>query len=432
MTYATPAGEHHTLNHPSTSTMHNGSTNSKVTHGTTGTKHRGKVTSVYRIVLISFVALAVGALSLVSYQYVTILRRTPLEPPRAVGHIISTRKDQPAGAMTQKTPVIDDEFRSKVAHMVESSDAKTLRGLLASLRSAVENSKEPEYLRVYILSAPEDHYDIKKSVQCMMERYNHTKTRKPLSDSVLGYFVIPFNIYEFNPKWQISYREHSDLPNMSSPLNFARMYMHKLLRDKSRVPEPLPEKVVYLDTDTIVHGNINDLYHQTLRNTSYPIAMALRNTKMISLRYYGINFMHPDLVEWNRLYAGTPKAVDPRSPAYNNGVCVHHLLRWAEQNITENIEYWLVANTRKKLYKYGYNAPMLMGVGGRVENISNTWNYASLGWNPRLSKQELLKANILHWTGKRKGWDAKDGLHTHFWSPYNSTICVSNTTTRAN
>ena len=51
-------------------------------------------------------------------------------------------------------------------------------------------------------------------------------------------------------------RVQSKLTNLESPLNFARFYMHRLF--------PTLRKVLYVDADVIVQGDVAELYDSSL------------------------------------------------------------------------------------------------------------------------------------------------------------------------
>eukprot|EP01138_Halocafeteria_seosinensis_P016222 gb/GECG01016552.1/.p1 GENE.gb/GECG01016552.1/~~gb/GECG01016552.1/.p1 ORF type:complete len:429 (+),score=41.06 gb/GECG01016552.1/:1-1287(+) len=320
-----------------------------------------------------------------------------------------------------KPPVKPQAY--KLIHVVESDDGRTVQGLLASLRSAAVNCLQPHKLRFYILTLRHRHNIVDESVDCLMKTTYHPLTNRTLEETIYGFLVLDFDIYEFNPKWQIAYREDDSLPDMSSTLNFARMYLHRFLRDKRRIPEPRPEQVISLDSDTIVLGDVAELYYRVFqgREKSKAVALAWRR---LPLQRYKINFSHPILRDWQRRYFRQSKYIDPRSPAYNNGVSVQHLIRWDHQNLTENIEFWLQANLKEKLYSYGYNPPMLLGVMGSVERLPSSWNVDGLGYKP-IPKEILRRANVLHWTGASKPWNARmNESYRSIWESYNTPSCI--------
>eukprot|EP01138_Halocafeteria_seosinensis_P015214 gb/GECG01015527.1/.p1 GENE.gb/GECG01015527.1/~~gb/GECG01015527.1/.p1 ORF type:complete len:360 (+),score=24.32 gb/GECG01015527.1/:1-1080(+) len=308
----------------------------------------------------------------------------------------------------------------ELVNIVESDDGATVPGLLASLRSIITNCPSPWRLRIYILTLPSTHAYVRRSVECLMHRVSHPRNNQSLGTNVYGYRVLTFDIKRFQPEWKIVYRERKNMPNMSTPLNFARMYLHRFLRDVHQGDVNTPEKVISLDSDTIVQQDITVLYDNTLVNNTKVVGLAYRK---LPLRKYHVDFRHPYLTHWREMFLEGGK-INTASPAYNNGVVVQHLRRWEQQDITKRIERLLDANKHRQLYRFGYNAPMLLGVHGSVEEVSWVWNLDGIGLKRR-RKEDIEKACILHWTGPNKPWKARfDKPHRRLWEPYNCNACV--------
>eukprot|EP01138_Halocafeteria_seosinensis_P014107 gb/GECG01014405.1/.p1 GENE.gb/GECG01014405.1/~~gb/GECG01014405.1/.p1 ORF type:complete len:381 (+),score=20.54 gb/GECG01014405.1/:1-1143(+) len=307
-------------------------------------------------------------------------------------------------------------------HVVLSSDNRTFPGVLAAMKSTIVNAKEPFALRFYVLCGVHEKEALDRLIQCMLTLYKHPKLSRPLGQVISSYKIIEFNIKDYHPTWKIAYREHQNTSDRSAPNNYARLFLHEMLTRKEIVGALIPEKIVYLDTDVIVRGDIGELYRMALVNSSQPVAIPKRGIK---LRNYRIVFGHPELVQWNRKYKGTPKEIDPELTAYNNGVYVQHLKRWKEQNVTSEILHWVDVNRRRKLYQFSFNPPFLLGLRGRVEPLPPEWNLLGFGDGVRHRREVLKKGKILHWTGTRKAWN-KDGFSKSLWLPYHSPKCFPN------
>ena len=74
----------------------------------------------------------------------------------------------------------------------------------------------------------------------------------------------------FSDEWLPEIKVKTQLTNLESPLNFARFYLHRLL---PRVP-----KVLYLDADVIVQGDVAALLDGALRRGELCAATLRRTT----------------------------------------------------------------------------------------------------------------------------------------------------------
>ena len=316
---------------------------------------------------------------------------------------------------------LSDDTKDELIHVALSTDKRTFPGLLAAMRSTIVNTNEPEALRFYLIAAPDEVDIMFEAVECLLTNYkNPTKGNVSLGSSIHSYVIIPFNILDYDPDWKIAYRESADNTDRSAPNNYVRLYVHRMLRDPNVVGYPIPNKIVYLDTDVIVQGDVAQLYRSALTNNTYSVAMSKRS---LPLSKYTIQFGHPELIKWNREHKGTEKEIKKTWPAYNNGISVMHLRRWEDQNVSANIKHWINANIEKRLYKYGFNPPFLLGLFNQVEELHPSWNIDGLGYLKKMPKRKLSNAKILHWTGPGKGWN-EHGLYQQYWSPYNATTCL--------
>lgn len=311
-------------------------------------------------------------------------------------------------------------------HVVFSTDNRTIPGLLAAMRSVIVNTAQPERLRFYLIAAPLEKALMTSHVHCMLTQYIHPKLDMKLEQAIHSYIVVEFNIWEYEPNWEIKYREvpAEGKADRSSPNNYVRLYLHRLLRRTELVGKPLPNKVIYFDTDVIVQGDVCDVYDKALVDNKYAVALSRRS---MTLRDYTIDFDHPVLAQWNQVHKGTASEISPEWIAYNNGVCVIHLGRWEAYNLTEAVNFWVKANLEQQLFQFSFNPPFLLGILNRVEILPESWNIARLGIDKRIKRKDLAEGNVLHWTGKMKGWK-KYGFYTYIWNSYGCDKCTASFT----
>lgn len=103
-----------------------------------------------------------------------------------------------------------------------------------------------------------------------------------------------------------------------SDLNFARFYLSNLLVADI-------EKVIYLDADTIILGDVAKLYDETLIDSNdFPFAAVSRKEKKICG-----SFLNCEVPEVARLMHDHG-IFDPEKQldAFNAGIMVIHLKRW--------------------------------------------------------------------------------------------------------
>ena len=294
-----------------------------------------------------------------------------------------------------------DTMENRYVNVVFSTDARTVIGLLAAMRSVIVNARRPSSLRFFIVTVPDNVHETREGVYCLMSNFNLSESNKTsLGESIHSYHVIPFDIYEFAPDWKIKYREPKHDSDRSSTTNYARLFLRSLLR-KTLKEHDIPNKIVYLDTDIIVQGDVGELYWRYLNSDSGSAVAIARRARTLS--QYTIRFDHPALDEWNRRYANTSKQISPDWRAYNNGVCVMNLYLWEKFNISSEIQHWVCANMEQQLYDMSLNPPFLLGVRNRIDDIDAEWNLDSLGSTfVKRNKTQIKQAKILHWTGKHK------------------------------
>ncbi|XP_003461120.1 glycosyltransferase 8 domain-containing protein 2 isoform X1 [Cavia porcellus] len=229
---------------------------------------------------------------------------------------------------------------------------------------------------------------------------------------------INFKIVEFNPTvLEGKIRPDSPRPELLQPLNFVRFYLPLLIHRH--------EKVIYLDDDVIVQGDIQELYDTTLSlghaaafsgDCDLPAAqdfsrlVGLQNTYMGFLDY--------------RKKAIKDLGISPSTCSFNPGVMVANMTEWRQQRITKQLEKWMQRNVEENLYSSSLGggvatSPMLIVFHGRHSTINPLWHIRHLGWSPdaRYPGRFLQEAKLLHWDGQHKPWRSP-GAHTGLWESW--------------
>uniref|UniRef100_A0A8C0GZ89 Glycosyltransferase 8 domain containing 2 n=1 Tax=Chelonoidis abingdonii TaxID=106734 RepID=A0A8C0GZ89_CHEAB len=199
---------------------------------------------------------------------------------------------------------------------------------------------------------------------------------------------IKYKTVEFNPmilKGKI--RPDASRPELLQPLNFVRYYLPLLIHKY--------EKVIYLDDDVIVQGDIQEL------------SVGMQNTYMGYLDY--------------RKQTIRDLGISPSTCSFNPGVIVANMTEWKHQRITKQLEKWMQRNVEENLYSSTLGggvaiSPMLIVFHGKYSTINPLWHVRHLGWSPdaRYSEHFLQEAKLLHWNGRYKPWDYPS-VHNDLW-----------------
>ena len=207
------------------------------------------------------------------------------------------------------------------------------------------------------------------------------------------------------------------LTNLESPLNFARFYLAELL-------PPGTPKVLYLDADVVVAGDVAALYDASLPHDEL-CAATLRKT---TLGAKGVASLRGAALQarYRKRYGA---ALPLEQHGFNAGVFVFNLRAWAAHNLTAEVEWWIRANNAEKLYSLGSQPPLTLAIhgarGGRgkCQPLPAEWHLDCLGCigAGRLkTAAQLASAKLFHWNGPNKPWARKRQKRPHpeLFEPY--------------
>uniref|UniRef100_E9PWN8 Glycosyltransferase 8 domain-containing protein 2 n=1 Tax=Mus musculus TaxID=10090 RepID=E9PWN8_MOUSE len=189
---------------------------------------------------------------------------------------------------------------------------------------------------------------------------------------------INFKIVEFNPtvlKGKI--RPDSSRPELLQPLNFVRFYLPLLVHQH--------EKVIYLDDDVIVQGDIQELYDTTLAlghaaafsdDCDLPSAQDIHRLVGLQNTYMGYLDYRKKTIK--------DLGISPSTCSFNPGVIVANMTEWKHQRITKQLEKWMQKNVEENLYSSSLGggvatSPMLIVFHGKYSTINPLWHIRHLG-----------------------------------------------------
>ncbi|KNC75462.1 hypothetical protein SARC_12013 [Sphaeroforma arctica JP610] len=221
--------------------------------------------------------------------------------------------------------------------------------------------------------------------------------------------VVGFNTDIVQDMYKV-YTAQNKVGNLASALNYARFYLADLLPGSVR-------RVIYLDVDIVVQGNLFELEQFTSNafqeDDEMVIMAAPRQPSGMSKACHTVYREH------------TGKDFDERHMVqYNAGVFVVDLQRWKEFEMTKDAEFWMAATKKTKLWDYGSQPVMWMTSMGHTGKMDKKWNVDGLGW-AKISQNIIITAGVLHWSGKSKPWQKGNRYRQH-WLPYRPTnVCVN-------
>ncbi|KAG6556247.1 hypothetical protein Mapa_002188 [Marchantia paleacea] len=334
-------------------------------------------------------------------------RDSSLSPPVPMGQTdrLSTGQVESTGELSSSHS--DQAFKwrkeDRQIHVFISSDEMDLRPLAVVINSTLKNARHPGRI-VFHLIIPTSENNIE---------YYKLKAFFPSAsiDVFRGFFNFEYVSH------LIRYRNDSfTREELTSPYNFVPYYLPQLYDNI--------EVMIYLDSDVVVKGDIEELY---LKNLNGHPAAAVEDCSQQFKSYF-------DFEQLNAIQErGVANQWLPSEPfeeqtcIFNRGVLVINATRWSELNVTGKIEWWMEEyhKAEKPLYRYGLSQPpFLLALYKNYEKLEHAWNNRGLG-RDKLSKleQEYFAARykhkpdqkpflslesdfakILHFNGKYKPW----------------------------
>jgi len=168
--------------------------------------------------------------------------------------------------------------------------------------------------------------------------------------------------------------------------NYVRFYIAKLI-------DPIVDKFLYLDTDTIVVSDISRMYNAALSSGNYTIAAGLQNPsgKCIGMKHqYNMKDKRVKDVSLSK-----------DDPVLASSVLIVNRSRWLHENRTAQIEYWLEQNWKKPLWYLGSLPPLILSFQKNWEilpaEFARDWKGHSC-CPPRYHNSELFdnRSTVLH------------------------------------
>uniref|UniRef100_A0A671WQM2 Glycosyltransferase 8 domain containing 2 n=1 Tax=Sparus aurata TaxID=8175 RepID=A0A671WQM2_SPAAU len=194
-------------------------------------------------------------------------------------------------------------------------------------------------------------------------------------------------------------------------LNFVRFYLPLL--DISH------KRVIYLDDDVIVQGNIEDLFNVKLKPgnaAAFATDCDLPSTHEM-VRSIGMQTTYMGYLDYRKQVV-RDLGIHPRDCSFNPGVFVADMNEWKKQKITKQLEKWMEENFRQNIYSSAMaggvaTPPMLIVFHDKYTTLDPLWHVRHLG-NSTVGSTFLEEARLLHWNGPFKPWNYP-AVHLDLW-----------------
>ncbi|XP_021297829.1 LOW QUALITY PROTEIN: probable galacturonosyltransferase-like 10 [Herrania umbratica] len=279
-----------------------------------------------------------------------------------------------------------------VVHIAMTIDPQYLRGSTAAIHSVVKHSSCPENVFFHLIASDSSFVNANDLTQIVKSAFPS----------------LSFKVYVFQENLVRNLISSSIRQALDNPLNYARSYLADIF-------EACVERVIYLDSDTIVVDDIQKLWRINLTGSRTIGAPEYCHANLA--KYFTSEFWSDP--ELSRVFEG-------KRPCYfNTGVMVMDLARWREGDYTRKIERWMRIQKEKRIYELGSLPPFLLVFGGDVEAIDHRWNQHGLGGDNLVNSCRSLHpgpVSLLHWSGRGKPWvrlDAGRPCPVDFlWAPY--------------
>ena len=233
-----------------------------------------------------------------------------------------------------------------------------------------------------------------QKIQSKLDKYSFTKINN-----------VTYNLIEFIPPLSlknilVKMDNHSEIQKLkcfniaTNILNYSRFYLHKLL--------PSSDKILYLDGDILILGNIKSLYDTQFTNNCFFAAV---NGYCDKSSYF--NKQHPNVIN------NINNNINNNNSLFNAGVYLTKLSKWREYEIDKSLESIMLNNIKypdKLLYYCGTEPPLNIYFNESNRIILDfCWNYIPK-WRKKYPdfKKSEKNAIIVHFKGKNKPWNNKN------------------------
>ena len=296
--------------------------------------------------------------------------------------------------------------------VVTAADQTLLPGV-AGLVQSVHANAQGARIRFHLLTREADERAARSLLQCFATARPETMkvSIHAISEAWINATLLPRIRVEADP---------AITGKLSSPLNYVRFFLTALL-PASVVGSVGKGRVLYLDADIIVRGNLYEL----VSRVSLPAGIAVAAVPRHEAHFRYKRYEQKCASVYELRYPDRPP-FDPSLETFNAGVILLDLQTWQRLQLTEEALWWMDqhrANADGGLWHLGSQPILHLMLHGRWHPLPDHWNLDGLGRVAQLPAAALKAAHLLHWTGRRKPW-LPDGLHSDLYRLYVPTALL--------
>mmetsp|Transcript_100907 Transcript_100907/g.261164 ORF Transcript_100907/g.261164 Transcript_100907/m.261164 type:complete len:388 (-) Transcript_100907:7-1170(-) len=258
--------------------------------------------------------------------------------------------------------LMDEEEDLETLHVAYASDSNGFVGMMNSMLSVSRNLHRPGNAVIHLIVPDVDLGDASELVTCF---------RRELADlPALPQIVLHaakelgFNVSKLDSDWILQNRLRE------SPSMWVRLYLDRYL--------PGIKRVIWLDIDTIVVADLTPLYRMHMQHA---VAAAWEPPLFYKECFTKKNLpVHGD-ASW----------------AFNSGVLLFDLERFASQGVVHEMEHWVKTTGGC----WGDQLALNLGFQGKVDPLPWSWHVKGIGGKAMMMLQLpcLSHGKIFHWTG---------------------------------
>lgn len=272
-------------------------------------------------------------------------------------------------------------------HVAISGDRAVLPGLAVAASSLLNATRFPERVQVHVITSRRDEPIVRALLKCV---------RAPVN-------VVPFQ----TPSLEVA---AITPPRLTADMNYARLFLPELFGH-------FTDKVVYLDADVIVDGDVVELYESAVLRKPHALAAVPRGLQRLRLAPSVARnpLARSQLVKGGvDVVKGPTRRLTTTLQDFNAGVLVIDLHQWRDLNLTKQVLQWMTLNHQYELYTRGSNPPLVLAVRDDFERLDGRWNCPARPSSVPLSPRCSYKG-IVHLTGASKPWQV-DGTFDARWN----------------
>lgn len=275
---------------------------------------------------------------------------------------------------------------TSVIQVVMGTDSKSLGGLIAAINSVLRNTKHNVKFHIVITEE-----DLPHLIAWIRSSKLHSIS------------------YETHPLTAVGNRVQSELQQVKA--RFGLIFPN------------LDGRVIYMDSDVIVQGDIWELHSISIEPNTYGAfaqdcsSSSSRMAGAIGRPRYA-NFIN---MKNSRILN---RDINGGLCPFNAGVFVANVTEWKDKGVFEQLQNWLEIHAEEPITGIHPNvdaveAAMLIEFYGKVTPLDPLWHvqHLGVGLSSRYSKQFIEQAKLLHWSGHFKPWRHR-AAHTEQWDRY--------------